>query len=292
MVSTPRVGKYVLQHGPTADEPDNIAPVNGSPAVGSQRIEFLGLEFDAVTVSGAVDRLEDWIRDGFVGRIACVNVALLIWARSSPVLQAIYRRCDLLVADGMGIYYGSRILGRPTPGITNAVLVMDELLTRAAAKGYRLYLLGTTREILERALVRLRERHPDLVVVGHRDGFFSRAEEDEVVREIAAIRPDILLIGISSVRKDDFLDRQQAALGVPVCLGVGGAIDVLAGVHQLAPHPIRRAGLEWVYRLAQEPRRLWKRYLTTNTAFGLLLGQAFVRRLFMSRSRGLEGTHD
>jgi exopolysaccharide biosynthesis WecB/TagA/CpsF family protein len=266
--------------------------MSGSPPPRSQRIEFLGLEFDSVTVAGAVDRFEEWIREGLVGRIACVNVALLMWARSSPALQEIYRRCDLLVADGMGIYYGSRLLGRPTPGITNAVLLMDELLSRAATKGYRLYLLGTTSEILGRALVRLRERHPELSVVGHRDGFFSRTEEDEVVREIVAAKPDIVLIGISSIRKDQFLDRQLGALGVPVCLGVGGAIDVLAGVYRIAPSAVRRAGLEWLYRLAQEPRRLWKRYLTTNTVFGVLLGQAFLRRLLMSRPRELEGTRD
>ncbi|MDQ2911970.1 MAG: WecB/TagA/CpsF family glycosyltransferase [Chloroflexota bacterium] len=262
-----------------------------SPAPRSQRIEFLGLAFDSVTVNGAVDRFEEWIRGRFVGRIACVNVALLMWTRSSPALQEIYRRCDLLVADGMGIYYGSRLLGQPTPGITNAVLLMDELLKRAATNGYRLYLLGTTGEILERALVRLRERHPELLVVGHRDGFFSRAEEDEVVRGVVAARPDILLIGISSVRKDEFLDRQLSALGIPVCLGVGGAIDVLAGVYRIAPHAVRRAGLEWLYRLAQEPQRLWRRYLTTNAAFGVLLGQAFLRRL-LPGLRELEGTRD
>jgi N-acetylglucosaminyldiphosphoundecaprenol N-acetyl-beta-D-mannosaminyltransferase len=266
--------------------------VIGSPSAGPQKIEFLGLEFDSVTVSGATDRFEQWIRDGYVGRVACVNVALLIWARSSTKLLEIYRRCDLLVADGMGIYYGSRLLGRPTPGITNAVLLMDELLTRASARGYRVYLLGTTHDILERALIRLRQRHPDLAVVGHRDGFFSTSEEDEVVGDIVAKKPDILLIGISSVRKDEFLDRQLGSLGVPVCLGVGGALDILAGVYRLAPKRVRRVGLEWLYRLAQEPHRLWRRYLTTNTIFGVLLVQALLRRLLMSRPRELGSTRD
>lgn len=245
----------------------------------------MGLEFDSVTVSEAVDRMEQAIRDRRIVRIACVNVALLMWARSSPSLMRIYRRCDLLVADGMGIYYGSRLLGHPTPAITNAVLVMYELVKRAAVNGYRVYLLGTKREILDLAVARLRLDYPTLEVVGHRDGFFSSNEESDVVREIAAARPDVLLIGITSVRKDEFLDRQLEALGVPVCLGVGGALDILAGVYRLAPEPVRRAGLEWLYRLAQEPRRLWRRYLTTNAIFGWLLIAAFVRRGLPSRLR-------
>ncbi len=249
------------------------------------RLDFLGLEFDSVTVCEAVDRMEQAIRQRRIIRIACVNVALLMWARSSPRLQRIYRKCDLLVADGMGIYYGSRLLGHPTPAITNAILLMNELVRRAAVTGYRVYLLGTKKEILDVAVARLRRDHPTLEIVGQRDGFFSNDEESDVVRDIAGARPDVVLIGISSVRKDEFLDRQLVALGVPVCLGVGGALDVLAGVYRLAPEPVRRAGLEWLYRLAQEPRRLWKRYLTTNAMFGCLLIAGFVRRGLPTRPR-------
>jgi N-acetylglucosaminyldiphosphoundecaprenol N-acetyl-beta-D-mannosaminyltransferase len=259
--------------------------VQTSSSEGRRTIEFLGLEFDALSISDATDRLEGYIRNRRIARIACVNVALLVWARSSANLREIYRKCDLLLADGMGIYYGSRVLGRPTPGITNAILLMDELVKRAAASGHRVYLLGTKSDILEVTVSRLRERFPALSIVGQRDGFFSIQDEPVVVRAIASARPDILLIGISSVRKDEFLDRQLARLGVPVCLGVGGAFDVIAGVHKLAPEGVRRAGLEWLYRLVQEPRRLWKRYLSTNSIFCLLLIHAAILRFVPARSR-------
>jgi N-acetylglucosaminyldiphosphoundecaprenol N-acetyl-beta-D-mannosaminyltransferase len=255
------------------------------------RLEFLDLEFDALGVSEAVDQMEESIRERRPLRIACVNVALLIWARSSAALRAIYRKCDLLLPDGMGIYYGSRLIGAPTSGIINAVFLMDELLRRAAARGYRVYLLGTTPEIIERAVLRLRERHPELAIVGHRDGFFTLEEETDVVREIASRQADILVIGISSIRKDEFLDRQLENLQVPVCLGVGGALDVVAGVRRLAPDPIRRLGLEWLYRLIQEPRRLWKRYLTTNAAFCYLLLLALMRRSLRQSLIGLAELH-
>lgn len=236
------------------------------------------MEFDRVTVSEAVDVMERFIRDARPGRIACVNVALYVWSRSTRWLSDYYRKCDLLVPDGMGLYYASRVLGDPTPGVTNAVFIMDELLERAERAGYGVYLLGTREDLLARAIARLRQRYPSLRILGHRDGFFSREEEDGVVSAVKAVRPEILVLGISSVRKDEFLDRNLSALGVPVCLGVGGALDILAGTHALAPGWVRRAGLEWVYRLAQEPRRLWKRYLTTNPVFAWLVLAALVRR--------------
>jgi N-acetylglucosaminyldiphosphoundecaprenol N-acetyl-beta-D-mannosaminyltransferase len=240
---------------------------------------LLGLEFDRVTVETAADELERHVHHRSPARITCVNVALYVWARSAPWLWQWYRGCDLLIADGMGIFYASRLLGEPTPGITNAVLLMYELLKRASVGGYRVYLLGTRADYLELAVSRIQERYPGVDIVGYRDGFFSLEEEPSVVQEIVALRPDILLIGISSVRKEQFLQRNLDALGVPVCLGVGGALDVVAGVHRLAPHWIRVAGLEWAFRLMQEPRRLWRRYLTTNTTFAYLVLVALVRRV-------------
>lgn len=242
-------------------------------------VDLLGMPFDRVTVAGAVDRMEAFISDGTAPRIACVNVALYVWARSSPALWDFFLGCDLLVADGMGIYYASRLLGDPTPGITNAVFIMYELLARAAERGYRVYFLGTTDPILERAIARFKEMHPRLQVAGRHNGFFSVSDEPDLVGEIRAANADILIIGISSLRKEEFLGRNLERLGVPVCFGVGGAFDVAAGAYRFAPQWIRVVGLEWVYRLAQEPRRLWKRYLTTNAIFGWLLLIELVRRL-------------
>jgi len=248
----------------------------------SERLQLLGMPFDRVTVADVVDRMEGFIRDPRPRRIACVNVALYVWARSSSTLWDFYLASDLLVADGMGIYYASRLLGDPTPGITNAVFIMYDLLARAEQRGYRVYFLGTTDPILERAIRRFQELHPRLHVVGRRNGFFTVSDEADLVREIRATKPDILLIGISSLRKEEFLGRNLECLGVPVCFGVGGAFDVAAGAHRFAPQWVRIIGLEWVYRLAQEPSRLWKRYLTTNAIFGWLLLAEMVRRLVRS----------
>src|SRR5690606_30850696 len=113
---------------------------------------------------------------------------------------------------------------------------------------------------------------------GARNGYFGPDAEAEIVDDIHACRPDLLFIGISTPKKEFFLDRWSERLGVPVCHGVGGTFDVFAGHVQRAPERWQRLGLEWFHRLLQEPRRMWKRYLTTNTAFVVLLGRELLRR--------------
>jgi N-acetylglucosaminyldiphosphoundecaprenol N-acetyl-beta-D-mannosaminyltransferase len=134
------------------------------------------------------------------------------------------------------------------------------------------YVLGARQDVLERALAQLRARHPRLRVAGHRDGYFSEAEEPSVAAQIRAARPDLLFVAMSTPRKEYFLGRWGPELDVPFSMGVGGAVDVIAGITKRAPRILQRLGLEWAFRLAQEPRRLFRRYLVTNVAFlGLTL---------------------
>ncbi len=247
------------------------------------RIEILGIRFSRVTVATAADRLEQYIASRSPTPFTSVNVAVLVWARSSRSLLDYYNACDMVIPDGMGIYYASRLLRRPTVAFTSAVHVMYEMLERSARRGHRVFLLGTEADILERGASEARRRYPGLQLVGTRNGFFAEEEEHAIVEEIRAARVDVLIIGIPTLRKEEFLRRNINQLGVPVCLGVGGALDVLAGVYRLAPPWLRVIGLEWLYRLVQEPRRLWRRYLTTNTVFLFLV----LRELVLSTLRDL-----
>jgi N-acetylglucosaminyldiphosphoundecaprenol N-acetyl-beta-D-mannosaminyltransferase len=131
--------------------------------------------------------------------------------------------------------------------------------------------------VLDRALAELRRLHPGLVVSG-RDGYFRDSEVDDVRAEIRAAAPDILLVAMSSPRKERWLDEHARELGVPFAMGVGGAIDVVAGEVSRAPRWMQSAGLEWLHRLLQEPRRMWRRYLTTNVAFTVLLARELADR--------------
>jgi N-acetylglucosaminyldiphosphoundecaprenol N-acetyl-beta-D-mannosaminyltransferase len=141
------------------------------------------------------------------------------------------------------------------------------LLDLADQKHYSVYLLGATPAVVAALAETISNRFPNAVIAGWRDGYFVDEEADSVAYEITTSRPDMLFLGMASPKKEIFLGRFGASLGVPVLHGVGGSFDVMAGVTQRAPESWQRLGFEWAYRLKQEPRRLWRRYLRTNTRF-------------------------
>jgi N-acetylglucosaminyldiphosphoundecaprenol N-acetyl-beta-D-mannosaminyltransferase len=194
------------------------------------------------------------------------------------------RRCALVNADGQSVVWAASLLGRPLPERVAGVDLMHALIAAAEREGLRVYVLGAHQEVLEQALARLAADHPELVIAGARNGYFAEAEEQSVVAQIRATRPDILFIAISSPRKELFLSRYRDELAVPFAMGVGGAIDVIAGRTQRAPMWMRRAGLEWFYRLAQEPRRLWRRYSLVNLRFMRILAGELIRARLLRRS--------
>jgi N-acetylglucosaminyldiphosphoundecaprenol N-acetyl-beta-D-mannosaminyltransferase len=246
--------------------------------------DFLGLPLDRLTMGEAIERIEGFVRSGIPRKIFCPNVALLVWSRRNADLRRIYRDCDLLPADGMAIYYASRLLGDPIPEMVSGSLLFFKLLELAAKKGYRVYFFGTTQAILETAVANLRRRYPGLQIAGYRNGFFSQSEAPRIAEEIRESRPDFLFVGMSTPLKECFVDTYQQVMQVPVSLGVGGSFDIAAGVYKFAPRWMRVLALEWLYRLIQEPRRMWKRYLTTNSVFLYLVGKALLRRLISPQS--------
>lgn len=245
----------------------------------ARKIPFLGLSFDALTIDEILAAIDLFVAEQRPRKIFCPNVSLLIDARRNAELRRIYESCDLLPIDGMGIYYASRFLPPAFPESCSAVLVALRLLERSKIKGYRFFFLGTKADLLESAVRNVRERYAGAQVVGWHHGFFSGDEEADVVRKIARARADILLLGMSSPKKELFVHRHLSAMGVPVSLGVGGTIDILAGEYSLAPELVRKLAVEWLYRLVQEPRRLWKRYLTTNCQFAYLVVREVARRM-------------
>jgi len=224
-------------------------------------------------------RCEDLIvRRDFAQHVA-INAAKLVAMQRDPELRRIVDACELVSADGQSVVWASRLLGDPLPERVAGIDLMQELLALAERRDFRVFILGAKPEVLEMARQRILAKHPRLRLVGTRDGYFSEDEEAEVAAEVRHARPDILLVAISSPRKEYWLGRHGRTIDVPFVMGVGGAIDVVAGITQRAPSQFQRLGLEWAYRLAQEPRRLWRRYALTNIQFALLLGPAVVRRL-------------
>lgn len=208
--------------------------------------------------------------------IGVVNAAKLVNMRRDAELHSAVFSCDLILADGASVVWASRLLGRPLPERVAGIDLMHRLLERSSECGYRVYCLGATETVLEQAVARLASDYPGAVFAGRHHGYFGRDEEAEIVADIQASCPDILFVAMSPPKKEQFLARWCAVLHVPVCHGVGGAFDVLAGKVKRAPPRWQRLGLEWLYRIVQEPRRLWRRYLVTNTLFcGMVLAELF-----------------
>lgn len=245
--------------------------------------DLFGVPIAAATMDEALDRVEAAIARRDRLQIGVVNAAKIVNMRRDPLLRADVLSSDVIYADGMAVVWASRLLGRPLPERVAGIDLMKHILARGAARGWRVFCLGATDEVLDKAVTRMEADYPGLLVVGRQHGYFGPAEEEKVAARIAETRPDVLFVAMTSPKKENFLARWSGLINAPVCHGVGGSFDVLAGKVERAPEIWQRLGLEWLYRVKQEPRRLWRRYLLTNTVFcGMVFGQ-WLRRLWPAR---------
>jgi N-acetylglucosaminyldiphosphoundecaprenol N-acetyl-beta-D-mannosaminyltransferase len=244
------------------------------------RIELLGTHLDPVTFEGALQLVEQAIEARRPMLNASLNAAKVVRLQGDPDLREAIEGCELITADGVPIVWAARLLGSEVPGRVNGTDLMEAILARAEDRGWRVYLLGSREEVLAGVRAELARRHPRLSVAGSRHGYFAAEEEDDVVAEVAAARPDVLFVALTTPQKELFQWRHRHELGVPFTMGVGGSFDVLAGVRKRAPGWAQRNGLEWAFRLAQEPRRLFVRYLVGNARFAGLVVRALARSRF------------
>lgn len=259
----------------------------GKAAHAGCRRRFLGCPVDLLTMQETVDVIDAAIARGSATRHVVVNVAKLVACQNDAELQREIETADIVNVDGMGIVWGARLCGIPVPERVTGIDLMDALLQLCREKGYRPYFLGGRHEILVRAVDILQIRYPKLQISGYRDGYFKPEEEAEVVAAIRAARADLLFVAMPSPKKEQFNARHGPALGVPFIMGVGGSIDVIAGYVRRAPVWMQRSGLEWAFRLGQEPRRLWRRYFVTNARYASLLARELTQTRLVRRA----GTH-
>lgn len=246
--------------------------------VGAARVEVLGCELDAVDMDEAVARIAEAIGDRRFLRHADLNGAIVVAMQDDDELRESIVGADLLVADGQSVVWAARLLGRPLPARVAGIDLMHRTIELAERRGYSIYILGARQEVLERAVERLTADHPDLKIAGYRNGYFDDSEDPAVAAAIRESGADILFVAIGSPRKEYFLGRYGRGLAVPYVMGVGGSIDVVAGVARRAPMWMQRVGLEWAFRLVQEPRRLFRRYLVTNARFIAFVAREALRR--------------
>jgi N-acetylglucosaminyldiphosphoundecaprenol N-acetyl-beta-D-mannosaminyltransferase len=244
-----------------------------------ERAELLGFPFDKVTMDAAVARCVQLCRGPRLAHtIVTANVSHLCMMRRDPQLAMACRAGHLVVADGMPVVWALRASGQAIPERVAGVDLMARLLAAAEEYGLRVYFLGARDSVLKALVERMLAHHPRLHIAGFRNGYFGPEDHTRIVDEIRASGAHILFVGMPSPFKETWCERYRALLEVPVIIGVGGSFDVLAGFVRRAPRCLQLAGMEWFWRLMMEPRKLWKRYLTTNSQFIWLAGREIVAR--------------
>jgi N-acetylglucosaminyldiphosphoundecaprenol N-acetyl-beta-D-mannosaminyltransferase len=239
---------------------------------------LFGISIAAVTMDDVLPMVDAAVAERRPFQIGVVNAAKVVNMQRDPGLRDDVLASDIVLADGMSLVWASRLMGRPLPERVAGIDLMYRLLERAAQRGHRVFCLGATEPVLDAAVASFRQKYPSLIVAGTQHGYFSPADEPRVAQAIAASRAHIVFIAMTSPRKEQFLAQWSRVLDVPVWHGVGGSFDVAAGKVERAPVLWQRLGIEWLYRVKQEPRRLWKRYLVTNTLFVGMLLREWLRR--------------
>jgi len=238
----------------------------------SERIELLGTRLDLVTFERALELVEEAVVSRRPILNASLNAAKVVRVQRDGELRAAIEACELITADGVPVVWAARLLGHEVPGRVNGTDLMEALLARAEERDWSVFLLGSHEDVLADVRRALVGRHPRLRIAGTRHGYFAAEEEGDVVADVAAASADLLFVALETPQKELFQARNRNKLAVPFVMGVGGSFEVLAGRRRRAPRWAQRAGLEWAFRLAQEPRRLFRRYLVGNARFvGLVL---------------------
>ncbi len=219
------------------------------------------------TIEEAVDLCEDTISSGRTLQVGVLNAAKIVNANKDPLLKRALLDCDAIFADGQAVVWASRLMGRPLAQRVAGIDLFESLLALADRNGYSVYLLGATREVLDEVVRVVRHKYPNARVAGSHDGYFAIDQAADVAAEIAASSADMLFVAITSPKKETFMAAHGQAMGVHVTHGVGGSFDILAGKTERAPAVWQKAGMEWAFRVIQEPRRMFMRYLRTNVAF-------------------------
>jgi N-acetylglucosaminyldiphosphoundecaprenol N-acetyl-beta-D-mannosaminyltransferase len=245
-----------------------------------ERIELFGVPFDVVDMQGALDRITGFIEadDGHLYQGVGVNLEHLQKIVEEPYFGEIVRPVDIIFPDGWPPVALSHLFGeQPLPERVATPDLATNLLALSVEKGWGVYMLGAKEESLQGAVAAVRETHPGVRIVGSRNGYFGEEDEAEIVADINASGAEILLIAITSPKKEEFVERHRAELSLRFVLGVGGYFDVLSGVASRAPLWVQKIGMEWSWRILQEPRRMGPRYLH-NVAFGRNVAEEALRR--------------
>ncbi|HOF89226.1 MAG TPA: WecB/TagA/CpsF family glycosyltransferase [Armatimonadota bacterium] len=211
---------------------------------------------DPLTMEAAVARIESFIAAGGPHHVFTADASGIMRTWEDPELRDIVRQADLVTPDGAGVMLATELQGRRLPERVSGCDLVDRLAERSAERGYRLYLFGAADGVADAAAAALVEKYPGVHIAGTRHGYFTDDEELKIVQAINRAKPDILFVALGIPKQEQFIRKYFALLRAPVMIGVGGSFDVISGQLKRAPEWMRKSGLEWLFRLIQQPERL------------------------------------
>lgn len=231
------------------------------------KIKILGVDIDVLTINETIAEVEKFVIEKHPLHLMGVNADKLNLCQKDERLMEIVQKSAIINADGASVVLASKYLGTPLPERVAGIDLMQDLLQLSNDKGYTSYFFGAKQEALDDMISTLKVKYPKLKIVGSRNGYFTDVELEEIQKDIRVKQPDFVFVGITSPKKE-YIVQDMLDNGVnSVFMGVGGSFDVLSGHIPRAPKWMQKANLEWLFRVANEPRRLFKRYFVGNVEF-------------------------
>jgi N-acetylglucosaminyldiphosphoundecaprenol N-acetyl-beta-D-mannosaminyltransferase len=235
------------------------------------QVNILDVKVDRLSLADTVAAVEKFIVDRKPRLVITPNVDHLIKTRQDKEFKRIYEQADLSVPDGVPLLWAAKFLGTPLVERVNGTDLFEALCERAAQRGYRVFFLGAAPGVAATAAQKLKQRHPALQIAGTYsppfDFFNSFMENKKIEAMIREARPDILFVGLGAPKQEKWIHRHKHKLQVPVSIGIGASFEYVAGLTARAPRWMQRAGLEWLYRIVENPGRYWKRYIVEDAVF-------------------------
>lgn len=220
------------------------------------KVNILGVNVDMATVKEASDKIMNFFDENKLHSVYTPNSEIIMAAYRDKEFCEILNRSELLTADGIGVVYASKILGKPIRERAAGYDIACKVVEKLNRTEHKLFLFGGKPGIAEIAKEKLNEKYPQLNIVGCRNGYFKEEEEEEIVHEINETGADILFVCLGAPKQEKWIDKYRDELNVKVAMGIGGSLDVFAGNVERAPDFFCNHGLEWFYRLYKEPWRI------------------------------------
>lgn len=229
------------------------------------RIRFLNIKVDNLTMCEAVDEVNKLIQKKMPSYVVTPNVDHIVKLEKDEEFKAVYKNADLILTDGMPLIWISKLKGMPIKEKVSGSDFFPKVCELAANKGYSIFLLGAAEGVADKAAQNLMEKYKGLNIAGTYSPSYGFEEKDNEIEKIINIinecKPDILAVGLGAPKQEKFLYKYKKRLNVPLSLAIGASIDFEAGNIKRAPIWMQKSGLEWLYRLLKEPKRMFKRYI-------------------------------